>query len=177
MLCRTRLLALLILSDGLVLAGCGPQVSTFTTTSSNLTTIEPVPTSTSTTAGGSSSTIGGASTAGSSSAASTGEASTGEVSTSTTSSLLKLDVGSENKLDLGTPAGCQGKIDVLFVISTMPQLEVIQPQLLAAFPKFVDTIASEFENFDVHIMVVDADQRWGLAMCDGACPDILTCMR
>ena len=94
---------------------------------------------------------GGASIAGASSAASTGEASTGEVSISTTSSFLKLDVGSANNLDLGTPAGCQGKIDVLFGISTMPQIEVIQPQLVAAFPKFVDTIATTFENFDVHI--------------------------
>jgi len=38
------------------------------------------------------------------------------------------------------------------------------------------TIASKFEDFDVHIMVVDADPRWEISPCTAACPDVLTCM-
>ena len=171
-----------------IVAGCGPQVSTFTTTSSNLTTIEPVPTSTSTTAGDSSSSAstGGASTAGGSSHASGGVSATGpssssdatgDVSTSAavTTTEPAQDVGSVHDFGDGTPKGCKGKIDFLFVMATASSLLDIQPAIRAALPKFIDTIATKFEDFDVHIMVVDADPEWGIPNCTAVCPDLLTC--
>ncbi|HHK43107.1 MAG TPA: hypothetical protein ENJ50_11865, partial [Planctomycetaceae bacterium] len=101
----------------------------------------------------------------------TGEVSTSASATSTDTTFLQ-DVGSNADLGEAVPEGCQGKIDFLFVLSTSPFLADIQPQLLAAFPKFIDTITTKFENFDYHIMVVDGDPRWGNALCTGACPDL-----
>src|SRR5690606_40187573 len=46
-------------------------------------------------------------------------------------------------------------------ISRDHNLPVIQGQLVDAFPKFIATIASKFEDFDYHIMVVDTDAWWG----------------
>jgi len=46
---------------------------------------------------------------------------------------------------------------------------------VAAFPEFIETIASKFEDFDYQIMVVDTSIGWGLYDCNSACPDILTC--
>ena len=178
-----------ILACGGVGVGCGPQVVTFTTTSSaDHTTVEPAPTGTSigttnssvSSSSSGSATSGDSATAGGSSTAGTGDASTGETATATSSPLYKQDVGSPHDQGQGqgqdTPAGCQGKIDFVFVISSSGLLVDVQPQLVAAFPKFVETIATKFENFDVHIMVVDGASRWGLELCDAACPDLLTCM-
>ena len=161
--------------------GCGPQVVTFTsTTASNQMTVEPTPTSTSTSATTSSTvsaSSSGLATVGSSSTASTGDT-TGETATATSSPLYKQDVGSVHDLGQGqdTPAGCQGKIDFIFVMSADGLLVDLQPQLVAAFPKFVETISTKFENFDVHIMVVDGAGIWGLEFCNGACPNLLTCL-
>jgi len=102
---------------------------------------------------------------------------TGDVSTSaavTTTEPVQ-DIGSDHDFGDGTPVGCLGKIDFLFVMATSDLLEDIQPAIRAALPKFVDTIASKFEDFDVHIMVVDADPWWGLYTCTAACPGVLTC--
>ena len=101
----------------------------------------------------------------------TGEASTSASATSSDTAFLQ-DVGSNADLGGAVPEGCQGKIDFLFVLSTSSLLADIQPQLVAAFPKFIDTITTKFENFDYHIMVVDGDPRWGNAFCTGACPDL-----
>src|SRR5690606_13515085 len=91
-----------------------------------------------------------------------------------TSTTLVHDVGSDKDLgDDGTPEGCKGKIDILFVISRDGNLPVIQEQLVDAFPKFISTIASKFEDFDYHIMVVDADDWWGDPwQCTPVCPDL-----
>ena len=88
---------------------------------------------------------------------------TGDVSTSAAATTTEpvQDVGSLHDFGDGTPKGCQGKIDFLFVMATSDFFLEIQPAIVAALPKFVDTIASKFEDFDVHIMVVDADPRWG----------------
>ena len=48
--------------------------------------------------------------------------------------------------------------------------------MVAALPGFIDTIAAKFEDFDYHIMVVDADDTWGYAPCTAVCPD-LSCLR
>jgi len=47
--------------------------------------------------------------------------------------------------------------------------------MVAALPGFIDTIASKFDDFDYHIMVVDADDIWGYAPCTAVCPD-LSCL-
>jgi hypothetical protein len=83
----------------------------------------------------------------------------------------------------GTPAGCRGKIDFLFVISRVGWMWVEQDQLAAAFPAFIATIESKFADFDYHIMVIDGDGEtlgewgWGDYACGAACPDLATCKR
>ena len=101
---------------------------------------------------------------------------TGDVSTSATATTEPVqDSGSEHDFGDGTPTGCKGKIDFLFVMATASELTDMQPAIRAALPKFIDTIASKFEDFDVHIMVVDADPQWGIPNCTAVCPDLLTC--
>ena len=156
----------------------------FTTSSSGA----PTPSSSSTT-GTATSTSSGSSSGSESSQASSEPSTAGDPSTSdtgdtnssessTSSPLYKQDVGSLHDLGQGqdTPLGCQGKIDFVFVISASGLLVDVQPQLVAAFPKFVETISTKFENFDVHIMVVDGSSRWGLEFCDAACPNLHTCL-
>jgi hypothetical protein len=101
-------------------------------------------------------------------ALSTGALSTGAVSDGETT--LILDVGAEHDLGDGSPIGCNGKIDFLFVISRYAGMEGFQTQLLDAFPKFIATIEAKFADFDYHIMVVDGDDTWGLITCDEQCP-------
>lgn len=81
-----------------------------------------------------------------------------------------LDVGAMGDVGDGKPRGCQGKIDFLFVISRYGTMQEYQEKLVAAFPKFVDTIETKFADFDYHIMVVDGDAGWGYYACDDACP-------
>lgn len=85
-----------------------------------------------------------------------------------------LDVGTMPDLGDGTPVGCQGKIDLLFVISRTGLMESRQAQLVDAFPKFIETIESKFDDFDYHIMVVDGDDEWGSPSCNNDCP-VLDC--
>jgi hypothetical protein len=111
---------------------------------------------------GSSSTGGELSTGSGSGSTSTSAASTGAAST--------FDVGTVDDFGPNKPAGCDGKIDFLFVISRYGGMEYFQAQLLDAFPKFIDTIEAKFADFDYHIMVVDGDELWGLSTCDEKCP-------
>src|SRR5690606_25191702 len=101
-------------------------------------------------------------------------ASTSEVSTSeATATTFVHDVGSDKDVGTGTPEGCKGKIDFLFVISRAGNMGVIQAQLIDAFPKFISTITSKFADFDHHIMVVDTDSVWGMPWnCTVVCPDL-----
>jgi len=115
--------------------------------------------------------------------ASAGTASTGSTSTSSTSTSTGTDSGggpggsgssSAGVFDMGTPpdfagnpAGCQGKVDFLFVISSSESEGFQQVQLKAAFPEFIKIIESDFNDFDYHIMVVDATGTTGrLPGCD-----------
>ncbi|MEZ4448277.1 MAG: hypothetical protein R3B09_02275 [Nannocystaceae bacterium] len=92
---------------------------------------------------------------------------------SSSSTTLLLDVGSDKDLGGGTPVGCKGKIDFLFVISRDVNMNVVQAQLVDAFPKFITTIESKFEDFDFHVMVVDTDEYWGIPwQCTPVCPDL-----
>ena len=116
----------------------------------------------------------GASTGGSSSSTSSGLG-TGEVSGSasgsgdTTAGPVR-DLGSMPDFGDGSPVGCKGKIDFLFVISREANMRYRQDQLAAAFPDFIATIQAKFEDFDYHIMVVTGDDEWGNEMCTDLCP-------
>ena len=72
------------------------------------------------------------------------------------------------------PAGCKGKIDFLFVVSRAYVMRFNQEKLIAAFPKFMETIEAKFAEFDFHIMVVDGDAEWGFSTCTDDCP-LLQC--
>ena len=104
----------------------------------------------------------------------TGDLSTGEAASSSTGQAQ--DVGSDNDIGSLVPVGCKGKIDFLFVMSDSWLLEDMQPVLVAAYSKFIETIATKFADFDYHIMVVDGEKNWGLSHCNAVCPDIFTCM-
>ena len=73
--------------------------------------------------------------------------------------------------DLGdlAPEGCKGKIDFLFVVSSMSVMQSIQTRMIDAFADFHATIAANFADFDYHIMVVDGDLDWGNAYCNEDC--------
>ena len=90
------------------------------------------------------------------------------------STTLVLDVGTNKDVGDNKPPGCKGKIDFLFVIARDGKMQLVQDKLIAAFPKFIETIEAKFANFDFHIMVVDGDKEWGLEHCSKDCP-ILDC--
>lgn len=83
-----------------------------------------------------------------------------------------LDVGTEQDVESPQPAGCKGKIDFLFVIGRHEFVFQEQAKFVAAFPDFIETIESEFADFDYHIMIVDADRPgyWGADLCEAQCP-------
>ena len=154
------------LALGLTLA-CQPsqtETSGFTTKPAMTTT----PASTSDAMqGDTSSSSGGQS--GSTSAASTTSTTNSDTSAGVSSTTLILDVGSDKDVGDATPPGCKGKIDFLFVISRGANMQSSQAKLIAAFPKFIETIESKFADFDFHIMVIDGDTEWGLEPCDVDC--------
>jgi hypothetical protein len=79
-----------------------------------------------------------------------------------------MDVGALPDFD-PQPPGCKGKIDFLFVISRDGLMWEAQQDLVEAFPQFIDTIRGEFEEFDVHIMVVDSEKEWRVDTCEAQC--------
>ena len=98
----------------------------------------------------------------------------GEVSAASdtvSATTLVHDVGWDKDIGDATPAGCQGKIDFLFVMSEHGTLKKAHPGLAAAFPKWIETIESKFESFDVHVMVVGSDDIWGRTHCNSWCED------
>ncbi len=114
--------------------------------------------------GGSSSTSGSSSSSGSSSGSSSESA-----GTSTTEALFP-DMGTPP--DFGPDPGCKGKIDFLFVISRAGIMGPAQDQLVAAAPDFISTIQAQFDEFDVHIMVVDSEKDWWVEECEFmTCPN------
>ena len=98
-------------------------------------------------------------------ASTSGESGVGETTTQPV-----LDLGTMPDLGDGNPVGCKGKIDLLFVISRTWLMAGRQAQLVEAFPKFIETIESKFDDFDYHIMVVDGDDEWGSYNCNEVCP-------
>jgi hypothetical protein len=115
----------------------------------------------------------GSSTGGSSTSTSTSGSSTDSSAGASASSGAVWDMGTPPDFD-PTPKGCQGKIDFLFIISRDTFMLPHQEQLVAAFPQFIETIQSQFSDFDVHILVTDSEPAWGSVACQGDCPE--TCV-
>jgi hypothetical protein len=70
------------------------------------------------------------------------------------------------------PAGCDGRIDFLFVISTQGTMKNQQERLIAAFPGFIATIQEQFSDFDFHVLVASTDTVWNIgdcALCEDGC--------
>ncbi|MBZ5713944.1 hypothetical protein [Nannocystis pusilla] len=114
----------------------------------------------------------GSSTGSSSTSTSTsGGSSTDSSAGASASTGMVWDMGTPPDFDV-TPPGCQGKIDFLFIISRHSFMLSHQEQLVAAFPQFIDTIQSQFTDFDVQILVTDSVQQWGSNACEDDCPEI-----
>jgi len=158
--------SLSLLLVGVLGAGCrsGAPPAFTSSSSTTVTTSSQADTSTET----SSPTTG---TSGGTTGTSTSSSSLGTTATSSSTSSRPLkDVGwdTEDASDT-TPLGCKGKIDFLFVISRFFPLEPIQGRLVDAYPKFIEIIESKFADFDYHIMVIDADDYWGIPPCPALC--------
>jgi len=70
------------------------------------------------------------------------------------------------------PAGCEGRIDFLFVISTEGTMKGAQERLNAAVPGFIATIQEQFSEFDVHVLVASTDVVWNIgdcSLCEDGC--------
>jgi hypothetical protein len=114
----------------------------------------------------------GSSTAGSSTSTSTsGGSSTDSSAGASGSTSMVWDMGTPPDFD-PTPKGCQGKIDFLFIISRHGFMKPHQDQLVAAFPHFIETIQSQFTDFDVQILVTDSEPTWGSPTCEKDCPGV-----
>ena len=111
------------------------------------------------------------STGGSSTGSSTSGGSTDASAGASGSSGTVWDMGAPPDFD-PTPPGCQGKIDFLFIVSRHGFMKPHQDQLVAAFPHFIETIQSQFSDFDVHVLVTDTEPAWGSPTCEKDCPDV-----
>ncbi len=105
---------------------------------------------------------------------STGESSTGDTSTGSSTLSLTNDMGDMPDFGPSGPPGCQGKIDFLFVIGDSDWMAPHQERLITAFPAFMQTIASEFADFDAHIMVTSSGPGWGYSVCE-SCLECADC--
>lgn len=160
----------LLLAFGLALA-CQPTQGE-TTSFASVPTTAPPPSGSDSSAADTSGGSDGSSSQGSTSVAASGASSTEDPSVGTGDTTLLYDVGPDTDTDTGSdtkPAGCEGKIDLLFVLSRDGSMKSSQEKLLAAFPGFIATIQAKFADFDYHIMVVDGDTEWGLITCDNDC--------
>ena len=113
---------------------------------------------------------GGGSTSSGSSGTSTGEDNGSAGGSADSMAEPVSDLGGVPDFGDGSPVGCKGKIDLLFVIARNANMVYRQEQLAAAFPQFIDTIKSKFADFDYHIMVVTGDDEWGNQVCTDLCP-------
>ncbi len=106
---------------------------------------------------------GGSSSTGSANSSTSSDASSTSSSSSSSDSTL-WDMGMP---DFGPPkpAGCDGRIDFLFVISTAGTMKDQQEQLIAAVPGFIATIQEQFSEFDVHVLVANTRPGWGVFDC------------
>lgn len=92
-----------------------------------------------------------------------------------TNSGPKFDMSDDN-LDLpgGDMVGCE-KIDFLFVIDSSGSMADNQANLIASFPGLVTAMMENVAANDWHVMVVDADAKWGGTDCANACMTLGAC--
>jgi hypothetical protein len=96
----------------------------------------------------------------------------GAASSSSSEAGPRVDMGTPPDVGSGKPAGCQGKIDFLFVISSDTTMAPFQARLLEAFAGFMATIEAELPEFDVQVMAVDSSIQWYMpdcALCQDDC--------
>ena len=80
--------------------------------------------------------------------------------------------------DLPPGSACNGKIDLVFVITQDGQLFEHIDALYDSYPEILATIQEEFADFDLHVMFADPNDRWAAnhvcpkGMCpeEGGCP-------
>ncbi len=114
----------------------------------------------------------GSSTGGSTSSTGAADDSTGQSASAEGQSTGVLrDVGTIEDFGTGQPVGCEGKVDLLFLISSLGTMKTEQTQLLASFPGFVATIQEKLGDFDVHIMSANPDGEWAGWNCEMGCND------
>ena len=63
------------------------------------------------------------------------------------------------------PAGCAGKIDFLFVVSSGGSMKDQQERLVASLPTFMDAIQAQLPDFDYHILSANTAPGWSLKDC------------
>jgi hypothetical protein len=158
-----------------LLLACSPPAAETTSFVSVPSTTAPAASGSDSSAADTSGGEGGSTSTSTSDAASASAGSTEDISVGSGGSgdtTLLYDVGPDTDTGAGgdtKPAGCEGKIDLLFVISSHFTMKSLQEKMLAAFPDFIATIQAKFSDFDFHIMVVDGDTEWGLLACDDDC--------
>ncbi|MBA3549807.1 MAG: hypothetical protein H0T76_25280 [Nannocystis sp.] len=116
---------------------------------------------------------GTSSTSGSTSSTGPADDSAGPGSAESMSTGVLRDVGAVEDFGPVQPEGCKGKVDLLFLISSLGTMKTEQAQLLASFPGFVATIQDKLADFDVHIMVANPTGKWPGWNCEEAwwgCP-------
>jgi len=95
-------------------------------------------------------------------------------STSTSSEASTTSTGTNDGLvwDMGMPdfgptqpAGCAGKIDFLFVVSSGGTMKSKQDRLVASLPGFMDAIEDQLPDFDYHILSANTAPGWGIKDC------------
>lgn len=79
------------------------------------------------------------------------------------------DLGTDHDLGSPAPAGCQGKVDLLFVVARDGWVDEGQKQLIAAFPPLMARLGDTFADFDPHVMVVNSEPFWGDPSCNDDC--------
>lgn len=72
------------------------------------------------------------------------------------------------------PVGCQGKVDVLFVIENSNSMEPFQKRLLEAFPTFASMLAEQLGELDVQVLVTSNTFGWYMKDCS-LCADPADC--
>ena len=63
------------------------------------------------------------------------------------------------------PAGCAGKIDFLFVVSSGGSMKSSQGRLVASLPGFMDAIQAQLPDFDYHILSANTAPGWSIKDC------------
>ena len=63
------------------------------------------------------------------------------------------------------PAGCAGKIDFLFVVSSGGTMNESQKELVASLPAFMKAIQAQLPDFDYHILSANTAPGWSIKDC------------